>query len=85
MFNWYRIFKLTEFLDTMLVSRVYTLELENIGIKDVLVTNGKTVSITYEDVMLPLNLNGKNPFIFEGKAIYLKPETQDVYLGFPIT
>lgn len=82
-FMWYRIFNLTAFLDTLLVSRVYQLELENIGIKDILVTNGKTVSLTYEDVMLSINLNGKNPFIFEGHAVYLDSATQDVYLGLP--
>lgn len=84
MFNWYRIFNLTEFLATQLVSRTYTLELENVGIKDILATNGKTVSITYDDVMLSINLNGKNPFVFEGKAVYLADATQDVYLGLPI-
>lgn len=82
-FMWYRIFNLTAFLDTLLVSRVYQLELENIGIKDILVTNGKTVSLTYEDVMLSINLNGKNPFVFEGHAVYLDSATQDVYLGLP--
>lgn len=82
-YMWYRIFNLTEFLATMLVSRTYTLELENIGIKDVLVTNGKTIAVTYEDVMLSVNLNGKNPFAFEGHAVYLDSATQDVYLGLP--
>ena len=84
MFMWYRIFNLTEFLATDLISRTYTLELENVGIKDVLVTNGKTVAVTYEDVMLSINLNGKNPFVFEGHAVYLAEATQDVYLGLPI-
>lgn len=84
MFMWYRIFNLTEFLATDLISRNYTLELENVGIKDVLVTNGKTVSVTYEDVMLSINLNGKNPFVFEGHAVFLDSATQDVYLGLPI-
>lgn len=82
-FMWYRIFNLTAFLDTLLVSRTYQLELEGVGIKDILVTNGKTVSLTYEDVMLSINLNGKNPFVFEGHAVYLDTETQDVYLGLP--
>jgi len=82
-FMWYRIFNLTDFLATNLVSRTYSLELENVGIKDILVTNGNTISLTYEDVMLSLNLNEKNPFIFEGHACYLA-ENQDVYLGLPI-
>lgn len=82
-YNWYRIFNLTEFLATGLVSRTYTLELEDLGIKDILATQGKTVSITYEGVMLSINLNGKNPFEFEGHAVYLS-EDQDVYLGIAI-
>ena len=82
-FNWFLIFNLTEFLATNLVSRSYELELEGIGIKDVLVTNGKTVSITYEDAMLSINLNGKNPFVFEGHAVFLDAATQNVYLGLP--
>lgn len=80
LYNWYRIFSLSEFLATNLVSKVYSLELEGIGLKDILVTQGNLISITYDDVMLSLNLNGKNPFEFEGKAIYLKGD--DVYLGF---
>ena len=82
-FNWFLIFNLTEFLATQLVSRTYELELEGIGIKEILATSGKTASITYEDVMLSINLNGKNPFIFEGHAVYLDPATQNVYLGLP--
>lgn len=82
-FNWFLIFNLTEFLATNLVSRTYELELEGVGIKEILVTNGKTVALTYEDVMLSLNLNGKNPFIFEGHAVFLDTVTQNVYLGLP--
>lgn len=84
MFMWYRIFNLTDFLATNLVSRTYELELEGVGIKDVLVTNGNMISLTYADKTLSLNLNDKNPFIFEGYAVYLMEATQDVYLGLPI-
>lgn len=82
-FNWFLVFNLTEFLATQLVSKTYQLELEGIGIKDILATNGKTISVTYEAVMLSINLNGKNPFIFEGHAVFLDNATQNVYLGLP--
>lgn len=82
-FLWFRIFNLTDFLATGLYSKTYTQELVGVGLKDVLVTNGKTISITYEDVMLSINLNSKNPFVFEGHGVYLS-EAQDVYLGLPI-
>lgn len=84
MFNWFKIFNLTEFLATGLISKTYTQELVGIGVKDVLVTNGNMISLTYEDVMLSINLNGKNPFVFEGMAVFLDDLTQDVYLGFEI-
>lgn len=82
-YKWFKIFNLTEFLATNLVSRTYTIELEGIGVKDILATQGNTNSITYDDVMLSINMNAKNPFEFEGKAVYLS-ETNDVWLGLPV-
>ena len=82
-YDWYRIFNLTEFLALGLYSKVYTFNLQDIGIRDVLVTSGKTTAITYEDSMLSLNLNGKNPFQFEGKSVYVA-ENNDVYLGIAV-
>lgn len=82
-YDWYKIFNLTEFLALGLVSRTYTLNLEGIGQKDILATLGKTTAITYEDVILSVNLNSKNPFEFGGYAVYLS-ESQDVYLGIAV-
>lgn len=74
-FTWYNIFNYQEFLDTGLVSRTVTTVLENIGEKDILITKGNEVSIVYEDVLLPINFRGDNPFILEGTdahyAVYL--------------
>lgn len=86
-FTWYKIFNRTEFLALNLVSKTYTLILEGIGEKDVLVTYGELISIKYEGYFLPLKLNDKNPFIKLGEtetelayAIY-EDENNDVYLG----
>ena len=86
-FIWYKIFNYADFMATDLVSRTYTKILEGIGQKDVLVTRGELVSIKYEGYFLPINLNGKNPFIKLGEtesekayAVY-KDENDDVYLG----
>ncbi len=84
MFNWFKIFNRTEFDALGLVSKTYTLELEDIGIKNILVTKGITHGLTYEGVFLSLLLNDLNPFEFEGYAIYLNTETNDVYLGIAI-
>lgn len=78
---WYFMFNLDEFNALGLVSRTYTLTLENIGQKDVLLTKGNYIGITYEGIFLPLNQTEKNPFEFDDQAIYVD-EDQNVWLGF---
>lgn len=86
-FTWFKIFNLTEFEALNLVSKTYTQILEGIGQKDILVTKGECVSMLYEGIFLPLQLNDINPFIKEGEAegdlayaIYIDAD-DDVYLG----
>lgn len=64
-YNWFYIFNASEFGLAGLVSRTYTVVLEGIGQKDVLVTQGNYLGITYEGVYLPINFNSENPFKFE--------------------
>lgn len=82
-FRWFKIFNTEEFDDTGLVSRTYTLNLEGVGQKDILVTKGEGYGITYEGVFLSLQMNGDNPFIFDGHAIYVDG-ADDVYLGIEV-
>lgn len=79
-YTWFYIFNSADFETTGLVSRTYTLILDGIGQKDILVTKGNYLGITYEDVFLPLNMNDKNPFEFEGFAIYSDADN-NVWLG----
>lgn len=79
-YTWYKIFNRTEFLALDLVSKTYTLILEGIGEKDILVSHGNLFGMTYEGVFLCLELNDKNPLEFDGHAIYVN-EDDDVYLG----
>lgn len=79
-YTWYKIFNLTEFEALGLVSREYEYLVENLGLKTFLVTKGNLVSITYEGVMVSLNLNGNNPFYFDGHGIYLNA-SNDVFFG----
>lgn len=83
-FNWYRIFNLTEFLSTALVSVTYALDLENIGIRDVLVTQGNEVGLTYEDTLLVVPEEPDEIFTFNGMAVYWSEASDDVYLGFQV-
>jgi hypothetical protein len=77
----YLIFNKTEFEALGLTSKTYTYNLDGIGERDILVTSGVALGITYEGVFLPLQLNGENPFYFEDHAIFIEEETQNVYLG----
>lgn len=83
-FDWYKIFSLPEFLETGLVSRTYSHVLEGRGQKDILVTHGFYVSVTYEDVFLPLQFEGRNPHVRDGVAVFVD-ENEDVWLGFEVT
>lgn len=80
MYNWYRLFNKQDFEATGLVSRTLTVELEDIGLKDILITRGNLTGITYEGVFLPVGLNEVNPFYFEGFAVYQR-DNADIYLG----
>ena len=82
-YTWFKIFNEGEFEASNLVSRTYTVNLEDIGQKDILVTKGNLVSMTYEGVMLSLDMNDANPFEFEGLAIY-RDENDDVWLGIAV-
>lgn len=82
-FNWYKIFNLNDFEALDLVSKTYTLDLENLGVKDFLVTKGNSIGITYEGVFLQLELNDENPFAFDGNAIYIDAN-DDVFWGIEV-
>lgn len=82
-YTWFKIFNRTEFDALELVSKTYTLNLDGIGEKDILVTKGEGHGITYEGVFLSLNLNDENPLEFDSHAIYID-SANDVYLGVPV-
>ena len=81
-YNFYEIFKESEFSALGVISKTYTLELEGIGLKDVLVTKGNLLGITYEGVYVPLGVGTATNFyqrdgfaiLREGDAISLGVE-----------
>lgn len=82
-YTWFNVFNRIAFQELGLVSKVYTLDLEGIGPKDILVTQGETLGMTYEGVFLSLEMSDENPFAFEGFAIYVDA-SNDVFLGIEI-
>lgn len=77
---WFKIFNIDDFAALGLVSRTYTLDLEGVGQKDILVTKGVNYGLTYEGVFLSLEMSDLNPFPFDGHAIYVDSHN-NVYLG----
>jgi hypothetical protein len=82
-YTWFKIFNITEFDALNLISKTYTFILDGVGKKDILVTKGVTYGMTYEGVFLSLNMIDRNPFEFEGYAIYVDAD-QNVYLGIEV-
>lgn len=79
-FDWYKIINLTEFEALGVPLKVVELFLEEIGLTEILVTKGNFVSITFNDILLPINMNDENPFAFEDHAVWLD-EFNDIWLG----
>lgn len=80
-YDWFKIFNYASFSAGALVSQTLTINFEGIGEKQVLITKGNYISVTYAGVFLPVEMSDKNPFAFDGLAVYRDPETDDVYLG----
>jgi len=83
LYTWFKIFNRIDFNALGLVSKTYTLNLQGIGQKDVLVTKGITYGITYDGVFISVGLNDLNPFSIDDRAIYVD-NNNDVYLGIAV-
>lgn len=87
-FTWYKIFNKTDFLALDLPSKTYTQILDGIGQVDILVTNGNLISMLYDGIFLPVELNDLNPSVIPAEpgletlayASYID-DNDDVYLG----
>lgn len=78
-YTWYWLFARAEFESTGLVSRTLTLNLDQIGLKDILITYSQLLGVTYDGVFLALGLNDKNPFEMSGYALY--EDERGIWLG----
>ncbi len=76
-YDWFWVFNAADFGVADLVSRTYGVILEGIGAKEVLVTQGNLLGMTYDGVYLPINLNGNNPFKFADVSALQTSDTGD--------
>lgn len=79
-YDWYNVFNLPDFEAEGLVSKKLEVVLDGIGEAEILITKGNTVAILYDEVFLPVNFLGNNPFARDGYAVY-KGANGDVWLG----
>jgi hypothetical protein len=84
MFDWYKVGNVTELESSGLVSSEVELELGELGVKQILLTKGAYVGVTYEGVYLAASMNDSNPFEFDGHAIYVDPTSLDIFLGIEV-
>ncbi len=80
MLNWYKLFNMTEWLATELVSRNLSVYLDGVGQKEILITQGNETGVMIDDVFLIVNFNDNNPFQFGDRAVY-QDENDDVWVG----
>ncbi len=83
-FNEYKIINLDDFVASGLVSKEVELVLDGIGLRTIMVTQGRLVSLVYEDVILSIGITEKNPFIFGEHEVWVD-ENNDVWLGFLVS
>jgi hypothetical protein len=82
-YDWYKIANISD-LDVAEIdypSMNYSLILEDVGLVDVMMVKGANYGLIYDDVFLSANMNGENPFAFDGYAIY---QDDDDYLWLGI-
>lgn len=82
-YDWYLLFNVDEFLAEGLVSRTLSVFLEGLGDKDILITVGNWVSITYDGVLLPIGFAGKNPYAISPYAV-VQDSDGNIYLGIEV-
>ncbi len=78
--DWYKIANLDYIEESDLPSRDLTLFLGTLGEKVVTLTRGNMTSILFDDIFLSINLNEKNPFIFENYSVWVD-DADDIWLG----
>lgn len=68
-YDWFVIYSLAEFTASELTSKELTLILTGYGQKVISLYKGVGYSVKIDDVFLRINLNDKNPFYFEDRAV----------------
>ena len=79
-YNWYNLFNMNDFDNMGIPSFSDEFFLTDVGAETIMITKGNLTSILFRDTFLPVNLNGKNPFVVGTYAVYYD-ENFDIWLG----
>lgn len=82
-FNFFNIFNATEFLALGIPSRTITPDLIGYGPTEILIVHGIALGIVIDGIFLSLNLNGVDPFYYEGYCIRID-DNSDVWVGIEV-
>lgn len=81
-YNWFKIFNLSDFLDTELVSQKFNFSLSGVGDSEFTAVLGNVVSLIYLDECMPVNMYPEQLYQKNNYAIYRDDLTGDVWFGF---
>lgn len=68
-YDWYQVTNLDDFIASGLISQEFELVFPT-GLKTLLLTAGNLYSLTFDDVFLSIGMSEKNPFEFDGHAVF---------------
>lgn len=70
-YDTYKLLNIDDFEAADIPSRELNVELEGVGLKNILVTKAGLIGVLYEGIFLCVDLNGENPFFFEDHAAFV--------------
>lgn len=79
-YKWYNLFNLDDWLETGLVSRTLSVVLDEIGPKEILLTQGNETGLVIDDTFLAVEMGGDNPFWRDGWGVFID-EDSNIWLG----
>lgn len=82
--NWYKVGNAKEFEAVDIPQFVQSLELENMGLVEIVFIKGFNISIIFNGEVLTPELNGRNPFFRNKTTSYIDPETKDIWVGYEV-
>lgn len=82
--KWYNVGNKEEFLNKDIPQEVKTIDLEDLGEKEVVFINGINFSVIFNGRMMTPDLNGRNPFDAVDNTCYVDNLTGEVWVGYAV-